>query len=186
MVRPRRGRHGGIRQLRDLIEEHSWAVEADLIRVGLRLRWVGDGTGRLTIRDLWALVNSLIGDETSALFRARSGSSRAERIAIDTLNALWMLNHNLRRAAGDKTARKFEPLRSYPGSPFDPPPRAPLLDVGAQLGGYKAGSRADITAWLQRRGLPTPQPTPSQTAWLDQLPAAQLDTPQLLDRIERL
>jgi len=125
--------------------------------MGLRLRWVGDGTGRLSLRDLWALVNSLLGDEASALFRARNQHTHSERVAIDTLNAIWLLNLNIRRAFGDKKARKYEPLRSYPGSPFDPPPKQTLLDPGASLGGYVRMSRADTVAWLQARGLPVPQ-----------------------------
>lgn len=110
--------------------------------------------------DLWALVNSLIGDETSALYRARTPGrlSLSERVAIDQLNALMLLNLNLIRAAGDKSAAgKFEPLRSYPGSPFDPAPAQALFSPGAALGGYQRMSREQTVEWLRGRGLPVPK-----------------------------
>lgn len=150
---------GGIGQLRSLIAEHSLALEADLIRMGMRLRWVGDGTARLTLRDLWALVQSFIRDETSALFRVHAPDGYiplAHQLASDQVNATMLLNHNLRRAFGDKKTGKWKPLRTYPGSPFDPPEKTKLLDPGASLGGYRRMSRAETVEWLKSRGLPTP------------------------------
>ena len=48
------GGAGGIRALVELIDEHGLALETDLIRSGLRLRWLGSEA--LTWRDLLALV----------------------------------------------------------------------------------------------------------------------------------
>lgn len=45
---------GGILGLCDLLDEHGQAVEAHLIALGLRLRWLG--AGRLTWNDLRAVV----------------------------------------------------------------------------------------------------------------------------------
>lgn len=85
-------------------------MEADLIRAGVRLRWVGDGTGRLTMRDTWALVNTFLRDEASALVRSLNPGLVPEstRLAVDQLNAMWLLNHNLRIVNGDKSARSEE------------------------------------------------------------------------------
>lgn len=47
---------GGIAGLRGLIDDHSEAVERDLIGLGLRLRWLG--TERLTWRDLLVIVRT--------------------------------------------------------------------------------------------------------------------------------
>ena len=159
MVRFRPGVAGGIRQLHELIGEHSTAIEADLIRLGLRLRWVGDGTGRLTVRDLWALVSTLAGDETSALFRSRHRDAVpvADKVRIDTLNALMLLDHHLRQIGGDKSAKKFTPLRGYPGSPFEPERPSELFSPSAALGKYRRMTRAETVAWLKSRGLPTPK-----------------------------
>lgn len=51
-------RDGGILQLLELFSDPdvARAIEADLIRDGLRLRWLGDGTGRLSWHDLYVLV----------------------------------------------------------------------------------------------------------------------------------
>lgn len=160
--------------------------------MGFRLRWVGDGTGRLRVRDLWALVNSLIGDETSALFRARNPGyiPPSSRYQMDTVNALVLLNHNIRRIAGDKSARKFSAPYVWPGSMWETPPPVEILGASQRLGGYKRMTTDETVAWLRSRGLPTPslprspQPAPSQ--WLDKLPPQQLDDDQLVDRIDRL
>lgn len=46
--------HGGIAGLCELIDKHAEAIEYDLIRLGLRLRWLG--SERLTWRDLLVIV----------------------------------------------------------------------------------------------------------------------------------
>lgn len=113
------------------------------------------------MRDLWALVNSLLWDETSALFRARNPGwvPPASRYAMDTVNALLLLNTSLRRIAGDKRA-KWQPPYDYPGSMWEPAKPASLIDAGAQLGGYRRMSRAETVEWLRSRGLPTPTTDP--------------------------
>ena len=45
---------GGIGSLVRLLREHGEAIEYDLIRLGLRLDWLG--TERLSWRDLWVIV----------------------------------------------------------------------------------------------------------------------------------
>lgn len=62
------GRHdGGILDLIRLVEEEDAQseFEYDLIQAGVRLRWVGDGTDRLSWRDLLVLVRHM--DGTAAL-----------------------------------------------------------------------------------------------------------------------
>ncbi|MBP2211082.1 hypothetical protein JOJ87_001426 [Rhodococcus ruber] len=86
-------RPGGILGLLALLEEHSEAVEYDLIRMGLRLDWLG--TDDLTWRDLHVLVRQSGPD--SALVRALNPDSRWDlhalllAEAVDTLHDLrWM------------------------------------------------------------------------------------------------
>ena len=62
-------RRGGIRGLARLLGEHGEAVEYDLIRLGLRLSWLG--TRRLTWRDLYVIVRQ--SPQDSALHRAVAG-----------------------------------------------------------------------------------------------------------------
>lgn len=132
-------------------------MEADLIRCGVRLRWIGDGTGRLTMRDLWALVNTFLRDEASALARSLNPGlvPESHKLAVDQLNALWLLNHNLRTVNGDKRAGKFKPLRSYPGSPFEQD-QSEKFKPGDAMGGYRRMSPAVAIEWLKSRGLPVP------------------------------
>ena len=77
---------------------------------------------------------------------------------MDVVNAISLLNLNMRRAVGDKSApSKFEPIYDYPGSPFAPPPtKQSLISTADRLGGYKPGTRAEIRAWAIARGLPAP------------------------------
>lgn len=81
----------------------------------------------------------------------------ADKVRIDTLNALMLIDHHLRQVGGDKSAKKFAPLRGYPGSPFEPERPAELFSPAAALGGYRRTSRAETVAWLKSRGLPTPK-----------------------------
>lgn len=77
---------------------------------------------------------------------------------MDIVNALALLNLNLRRSVGDKSApSKYEPIYNYPGSPFAPPPtKRSLISTADRLGGYRPGTRDEIRGWLAARGLPTP------------------------------
>ena len=74
MGRDGRRQAGGILGLVDLLEgdeDALTALEADLIREGVRLRWVGDGTDRLSWRDVLVLVKHM--DGTAALAAQLSG-----------------------------------------------------------------------------------------------------------------
>lgn len=51
-----RGEPGGIGSLCVLIDRYTEALEFDLLAMGLRLRWLGDGTGRLDWGDLLTIV----------------------------------------------------------------------------------------------------------------------------------
>lgn len=149
---------GGIRQLRELISEHPHAIEADLIRAGVRLRWLGDGTDRFTIRDLSALVRAAATDRSSTLFRALSnddGLNNLERLAIDQLNAVLLLRHTLVQVNSQKKIPKFEPLRDYAGSPWRP--QVESIDFAGSLGGWRRMSPQQAWEWAQARGLPMPK-----------------------------
>lgn len=63
---------GGILDLAELAfsDEYGPAVEADLIREGLRLRWLTEGCDRLSWRDLQVHINSCARDRGSRLFEA--------------------------------------------------------------------------------------------------------------------
>lgn len=77
-------------------------------------------------------------------------------IASDQVNAsmyiAWVLGSIF---SGPKSKReKFEPLRTYPGSPFNPKKKTPMFDPAAAIGGYR---RMDLDAakkWASERGLP--------------------------------
>lgn len=123
----------------------------------MRLRWVGDGTGRLTLSDLWALAHSLLADEGSALFRSVHPDHipHDQRVAADTLNAVMYVAYVAANQWSDKKPKPFQPLRSYPGSPFDKThKKQPLLDPAARLGGYRSMSLEQAQAWAAARGLP--------------------------------
>ena len=53
--------------------EFCRAVEAELIKVGLRLRWLCDGTDRLNWRDVQVVI--LEADQSSAIARCELGES---------------------------------------------------------------------------------------------------------------
>lgn len=66
-----RGGPGGIQGLCRLLTEHGEAVEYDLLRLGLRLEWLG--TKRLTWRDLLVIIRQAPFD--SAVTKATAGMS---------------------------------------------------------------------------------------------------------------
>ena len=85
------GNHtGGTRSLLALIEEHSEAVEYELITHGLRLRWLG--SEGFNWRDLLVLVKH--SPESSALFRSVHGAEQSE----------WTLTNHLLAAVADSAA----------------------------------------------------------------------------------
>lgn len=67
------------------------ALEADLVRDGVRLRWLGDGTGRFTWRDLIVLVEHR--REDSALSAVLSDGE-----------SIWGLEHQLLAGVVDQLA----------------------------------------------------------------------------------
>lgn len=85
---------GGILSLVDALDDPEFCecVEHELIRQGLRLRWLCDGTDRLNWRDLGVLIRQA--DESSAVARHALGDAAgwgvAEHLlaaAVDALNA---------------------------------------------------------------------------------------------------
>jgi len=62
---------GGIAWLTGVIDDHRSAIEFDLIKLGLRLRWLG--TDLLTWRDLLVIVQNTFTD--TALYRAMNPDS---------------------------------------------------------------------------------------------------------------
>ena len=81
---------GGTLSLRALIEEHSEAVEYELITHGLRLRWLGsDG---FNWRDLLVIVRH--SPSSSALFRSIHGQEESE----------WTLGNHLLAGIADSAA----------------------------------------------------------------------------------
>lgn len=75
MDRQRRGGPltGGIIGLVELLDDDTiaGALESDLIKIGARLRWVGDGTDRITWRDIQVMIR--YADPDSMLGRALDG-----------------------------------------------------------------------------------------------------------------
>lgn len=99
-----------------------------------------------------------MGDESSALARSVTPGlvPQAHQLAVDQLNATMLLNHNIRAVHGDKRLGKFSPVRTYPGSPFEPQKPVTLLDPNAEMGGYRKMTPAATVEWLRSRGLPAP------------------------------
>ena len=81
---------GGTWSLLALIEEHSEALEYELITHGLRLRWLG--SKRLNWRDLLVIVRH--SPESSALFRSVHGVEESE----------WSLTNHLLAGLADSAA----------------------------------------------------------------------------------
>lgn len=80
---------GGIRGLSRILTDHGEAVEYDLIKLGLRLRWLG--TERLTWRDLLVIV--MHSSQTSALL---ADTSPEDAAFGPTEVMLAVLEHRLR------------------------------------------------------------------------------------------
>lgn len=55
----------------------------------------------------------------------------------------------------EKPPKKFSPLRSYPGSPFDEQKhKQQMLDPAGRLGGYRSMTLDEAKEWARSRGLP--------------------------------
>ncbi|MFI7001355.1 DUF5361 domain-containing protein [Nocardia sp. NPDC050175] len=101
MARPFGGRPGGILSLDALLEEHTEAIEYDLIALGLRLRRLA--TDDLSWSDLKAIVKYAPLD--SALARATKGADHqwqlSEHLLADVADSLRWLVWSKTTAAQD-------------------------------------------------------------------------------------
>ena len=127
---------GGIRGLSRLLAEHGEAIEYELIRLGLRLSWLG--TRRLTWRDLYVIVRQ--SPQDSAIHRATAGPDHIWDLHGHLLAVIAdvLLVANWQRG-GDENAKK--------------PERIPRPGVTKQLDGQllaqgKAISIEDMNAQL--------------------------------------
>ena len=84
------------------------AVEAELIKAGLRLRWLCDGTDRLNWRDLWVIINLAAPDSLvrRALDPDTYSWTRTNALLADIFDVLASANW---QRAGNKTAPKPKP-----------------------------------------------------------------------------
>lgn len=109
----------------------------------MRLRWVGDRTGRLTARDLILFVAAATEDDTTMLWRALNPGDLplATRLAIDQANVAWLQAVQVARLGGAKV--KFEPL--YAVGPWAElgPQKVDVLD-----GQYVEMTEGECLAWL--------------------------------------
>lgn len=103
---------GGILGLADFLTEHGEAVESDLLRAGLRLRWLGSDL--LTWRDLQLFIRSA--PRESAIGQSLGGDSAAwstsEHLMALLVDAVVIGNW---QRQGDPHARRPDPL-SRPGA----------------------------------------------------------------------
>ncbi|TQM29861.1 DUF5361 domain-containing protein [Nocardia bhagyanarayanae] len=109
MANPFGGRPGGILSLDALLEEHTEAIEYDLITIGLRLRMLG--TDDLSWRDLKALIKQAPAD--SALARSVYGEDHqwqlGQHLLADMADSLRWLVWSKTKAAQDGRDRP-EPI----------------------------------------------------------------------------
>lgn len=131
----------------------------------MRLRWVGDHTGRLTLRDLVVFAQAAITDDRTRLWQAAHPGELAEnrRLAIDSVNLAWMQSVLLAQLGGDKTTR-FRPLYAPAGTIWaDLAPKS----QPALAGGYVEMTESETLDWLTTlpayagRALPV-TPTPGR------------------------
>jgi hypothetical protein len=117
-----------------LLEEHGGAIEADLLRSGLRMGMLF--TGELTLRELIVLVNNPARD--SAYARAALG---AEEIA-------WTLEAHLLAVIGDRLAGGNW-QRSGGKGPRPSPIRRPGVGGPRKLGNTKGQTPEQVRAKLE-------------------------------------
>ena len=118
--------------------EFCRAVEAELIKVGLRLRWLCDGTDRLNWRDVQVVI--LEADQSSAIARHELGESAFWTVdthllagVLDALNGA-----NFQRSGG--RGKRPSPV-PRPGMPAAPAETAP--SEGSTLFGGTDGFEMD-------------------------------------------
>ena len=117
--------------------EFCRAVEAELIKVGLRLRWLCDGTDRLNWRDVQVVI--LEADQGSAIARCELGESAFWTVdthllagVLDALNGA-----NFQRSGG--RGKKPSPVPR----PGEKPTAEPARDDGSTLFGGADGFEMD-------------------------------------------
>ena len=100
--------------------EFCRAVEAELIKVGLRLRWLCDGTDRLNWRDVQVVI--LEADQGSAIARHELGESAFWTVdthllagVLDALNGA-----NFQRSGGRGKKPSPVPRPDAPTAPAEP------------------------------------------------------------------
>ena len=128
--------------------EFCRAVEAELIKVGLRLRWLCDGTDRLNWRDVQVVI--LETDQSSAIARHELGESTFWTVdthllagVLDALNGA-----NFQRGGG--RGKRPSPVPR----PGEKPTAEPTRDDSSTLFGGTDGFEMDsvsieeMNAWL--------------------------------------
>lgn len=131
------GEHGGIRSLLILLDEHQEAIEYDLIRLGLRLDWLG--TPRLSWRDLLVIVKQ--SPRSSALAMAVHGEQTQwgvlEHLTGHVVDLLQLANW---QRGGKKAGPRPKPI-PRPGSKDD-----------SQRFGHEPIAIKDFNDWWFQKG----------------------------------
>lgn len=123
--------HGGILSLREVVREHSEAIEFDLIGMGLRLR--DAGSLRFNWRDLWVVCRNLGRD--SALYRAMNPDDDTSWSITDYLLAMVVDNSAARLwQAGGGKGRRPKPLPRPSDSKKFKGDSLPAADMAEWLG----------------------------------------------------
>jgi hypothetical protein len=112
---------GGILSLAALVEEHSGAVKADLLRAGYRLRWLDDPSRDFNWDDVYVLVSTA--EHGSATYRAVHGDEETEWTLANHLLAMVVENTSLNLWMKTKDA-----TRSNPRDRPKPIPRPGVVD----------------------------------------------------------
>lgn len=89
--------------------EFEQAVEYDLIALGLRLRWLCDGTDRLNWRDLLVIVRES-GRDTAAFRQAHGEHAEWGMGEYLLASILDGVNGLIWQGGGDKNAKKPDPV----------------------------------------------------------------------------
>lgn len=109
-----------------ILADHSGAVSYDLLRAGLRLRWLA--SERLTWADLSVFVAGAIGDRGSALHRAVN-PRHEQTLELDMLRSVefslrwlkWAKTEDAKRSRNIPEPWLFEwekPVNEYAGDPM--------------------------------------------------------------------